>query len=124
MKIDIFRADPPSGHWMERIMGGVGYIFTRGALLAVGSGIVGLGYAWGYGSGNDDGFLAGCRATTTDSACLYATDVGKQILKIRMSVLPGKALTSSQSTAIAVMCDDLRDGLSRRAAEHYGCDKP
>ncbi len=110
--------------WAERVAAGVGYVFSRGALLAIGAGITWLGYAYGSMAGNDEGFLAGCRATTTDSACLYATDVGKQILKIRMSVLPGKALTSSQSTAIAVMCDDLRDGLSRRAAEHYGCDKP
>jgi hypothetical protein len=114
MEFDVFRADPASGHWMERVSGAIGYVFTRVALLTIG---VGLGYVCGYLSGSDDGFLAGCRATTTDTACLHADEIGRQIIKIRRSIQPGKTVE------LSVLCDDLRSGLSRRAAEHYGCDE-
>lgn len=109
--------------WSDRFFVGVGYILTRGAILALGAGMLFLGYAWGWGDGSKSGFMAGCRATTTDTACLYAQDIGEQIERITHSGLPGRALAGEQSDKLDVLCDDLRDRLSRRAAAYYGCPK-
>lgn len=112
-----------SRRWLSRIGDGVGYVLTRGSLIAVGGAAVFFGYTWGWGDGSDSGFMAGCRATTADAGCVYAEKAGRQIRRLKRDdvgrSLRGVALNQGK---IDVICDDLRDHLSRQAAAHYGCD--
>ncbi len=106
--------------YIESLCSFVGYIISRGGILAVGALISWLSYVSGAADFREQGFSDGCRAASIAALCDHADELGYQIRKLRLAIPPDK----SAPDRIDRLCARMRAELPEGIALHYGCFGP